>query len=229
VVGPGIFYYLQRAERLVSSMRVMPLTSYLGDLGCASFSPDGSQVAFDWRASNKKNYDVYVRLVRRGNALQLTREQADSLLPTWSPDGSRIAFNRAGSVFLVSTAGRAGEPFDNRSSGGQQHVESGRKVTRLTFPPARAFDSRAAFSQDGTKLAFIRSLGGNRGAGPIYVLPLEAGVPHGEAWRLTSPGSKGYNFKWDAKWPRDYLLQLRRAFRAVADPCRAGCRASCPP
>jgi Tol biopolymer transport system component len=86
VVGPGIFYYLQRAERLVSSMRVMPLTSYLGDLGCASFSPDGSQVAFDWRASNKKNYDVYVRLVRRGNALQLTREQADSLLPTWSPD-----------------------------------------------------------------------------------------------------------------------------------------------
>jgi Tol biopolymer transport system component len=220
-VAASAFYHLQRAKRPTSSTRVIPLTSYLGDLGCASFSPDGSQVTFDWRATNKRYYDIYVKLVKGGNALQLTREQPDSLLPTWSPDGSRIAFNRAGSVFLVSPlgqqesqlttgvlAGNSAWSPDGRSLAIRDRLSekeawaiysvsiATKEKRRLTFPPPRALDSWAAFSPDGTKLAFVRSLGANRGAGPIYVLPLKQGAPHGDPWRLTSAGSKVTALTW---------------------------------
>ena len=51
------------------------------------------------------NFDIYVKLVDRGDPLRLTSNAAPDTSPAWSPDGRQIAFIRQGSVFLISPLG----------------------------------------------------------------------------------------------------------------------------
>ena len=90
--------------------KTVPLTSYLGNECCASFSPDGNQVAFVWDGQGQDNQDIYVKLIGTEHAVRLTNDPAPDYSPAWSPDGRYIAFlrdlpgSKAG-VFLVPAIG----------------------------------------------------------------------------------------------------------------------------
>ena len=90
--------------------KTVPLTSYVGNECCASFSPDGNQVAFVWDGPGQDNHDIYVKLIGTEHAVRLTSDPAPDDSPAWSPDGRYIAFlrelpgSKAG-VFLVPAIG----------------------------------------------------------------------------------------------------------------------------
>jgi serine/threonine protein kinase len=73
--------------------RTVPLTSYVGTECCASFSPDGNQVAFEWDGPRQDNADIYVKLIGTENAVRLTTDPADDISPAWSPDGRYNSFS----------------------------------------------------------------------------------------------------------------------------------------
>jgi Tol biopolymer transport system component len=74
---------------------VVPLTSYPGYEGQASFSPDGNQVAFVWNGEKRENADIYIKLVGSEPPLRLTTHPAPDFSPAWSPNGRWIALLRA--------------------------------------------------------------------------------------------------------------------------------------
>ena len=122
-----------------------PLTTFPGSEVFPSFSPDGSQVAFQWNGVDKDNDDIYVMSIGAAEALRLTRSLEPDLCPSWSPDGGLIAFVRQVSdsqfdILLVSpTGGRERKltsvhrPFGNK-----------RGVTKIAWTP----DSRALIVGD---------------------------------------------------------------------------------
>jgi serine/threonine protein kinase len=192
----------------------LPLTSYQGYEGHASFSPDGNQVAFEWNGEKQDNLDIYIKVIGSGGPLRLTTHPAGDFSPAWSPDGRFIAFLREqptekAAVLLLPALGgserKLGETLgfglawspdgnslaisDNGSSDEPVglfllSVETGDK-RRLTSPPAKRIrDSAPAFSPDGHTLAFSRSTSYSNS--DLYLLALsDSGVPMGEPKQLT--------------------------------------------
>lgn len=108
----GLWYWQGGPPAILAEQpRVTPITSDAGTETFASFSPDGSQVAFLWDGPSQDNLDVYVRLVDGGQPLQLTATPSRETGPVWSPDGRSIAFvryeRRQGAVYLVPPIGGA--------------------------------------------------------------------------------------------------------------------------
>jgi Tol biopolymer transport system component/DNA-binding winged helix-turn-helix (wHTH) protein len=100
----------------------VPLTSYRGAEWHPSFSPDGNEVAFQWRRPGQDHADIYVKLVGAGEPLRLTNGPADSSSPAWSPDGRSIAFlrtlpNAKSGVFLISPLGGSERKLSEVDSG----------------------------------------------------------------------------------------------------------------
>jgi Tol biopolymer transport system component len=54
----------------------VPLTSYPGNESWPSFSPDGTQVAFDWDGEKQDNRDIYVKQVGVEPPYRLTNDPA---------------------------------------------------------------------------------------------------------------------------------------------------------
>lgn len=73
----------------------VPFTGNEGDEAEASFSPDGSQVAYAWQGGNQGQYDIYIKQIGGGPPLRLTRDPRPDRSPSWSPDGRTIAFLRS--------------------------------------------------------------------------------------------------------------------------------------
>ncbi len=93
-----------------ASFEPVPLTTLAGSENDPSFSPDGSQVAFDWNGEQKQQYDIYVKLIGGGPPLRLTTDPGAHFNPAWSPDGKWIAYfgrhsgGRDG-IFLIPSLG----------------------------------------------------------------------------------------------------------------------------
>ena len=86
-------------ELPAASFSAVPLTTYPGREQQATFSPDGSSVAFSWNGEREENWDIYVKLVGPAKLLQqLTTDPGLDTSPAWSPDGRSIAFVRIHSL-----------------------------------------------------------------------------------------------------------------------------------
>jgi Tol biopolymer transport system component len=89
----------------------VPLTTYLGNEEAPSFSPDGSQVAFQWDGEKQNKFDIYVKALGPDAVpLRLTTDPLPDKMPSWSPDGSTIAFLRImapgeGELILIPALG----------------------------------------------------------------------------------------------------------------------------
>jgi eukaryotic-like serine/threonine-protein kinase len=143
---------------------VKPITSYPGEAGDPSFSPDGSQVAFSWNGEKQDNFDIYVKLVDSGAPLRLTTNPARDDNPSWSPDGRQIAFLResgdAGAdLMLISPLG-----------GVERKLADLRRGVNATWwtSPAWTPDSKFVAVRDDTAIVLVS-------------------VEDGEKRKLTSP------------------------------------------
>ena len=107
VAAAAAWYFLRPASKPLPPMQSVPLTTYTGGQGHPSFSPDASQVAFEWSGEKGDNVDIYVKLVEGGAPLKLTATSEPAYYPAWSPDGRQIAFLRGGGVYSISPLGGA--------------------------------------------------------------------------------------------------------------------------
>lgn len=83
-----------RAAKLADGpWNVAPLTSAPGVERNPSFSPDGTQIAYEWDSGDGQPH-VYVKLAGPGDPIRLTPAATSDFGPAWSPDGKQIAFVR---------------------------------------------------------------------------------------------------------------------------------------
>jgi len=200
VMAAAAWFFLRSASKPLPPMHSVPLTTYTGRQGHPSFSPDGSQVAFEWTGEKGDHSDIYVRLVEGGTPLRLTTNPEPAGSPAWSPDGRQIAFLRAGGAYSVSPLGGPERKLtdalvtslawmpDSQSllvssarSAGELHsiselsLRTG-EMRPVTSPPPQANpgdgDYAPAVSPDGRTLAFLRRV---RADADVYVQPLAGG------------------------------------------------------
>jgi hypothetical protein len=99
VIAVAGWYWLnrQRGGGPEPALVAVPLTSYPGYEGFPSFSPDGTQVAFQWCPegwARGKNCEIYVKQIGFDPPSRLTDTPQREYSPAWSPDGLFIAFLR---------------------------------------------------------------------------------------------------------------------------------------
>jgi eukaryotic-like serine/threonine-protein kinase len=130
----------------------IPLTTYPGFEGNASFSPDGIQVAFSWCKNEgtptwhpeyPNTCNIYGKQIGVEPPSRLTETRGRDFSPAWSPDGKWIAFVR-----LVSSTKLALLLIPQR--GGQERVLLEQDLTE--FPPM-PFGSHLAWTPDSKWLA----------------------------------------------------------------------------
>jgi serine/threonine protein kinase len=95
LLAAGVWFVRSKTATPEPSLVAVPLTSYPGTEDTPSFSPDGTQVAFQWCPENSdKSCHIYIKQVGVEPPFQLTNNPAQDFSPAWSPDGQTIAFLR---------------------------------------------------------------------------------------------------------------------------------------
>ena len=89
VAWPALRIHNQGERAIV----VSPLTTGLGSERNASFSPDGTQIVYEWEQEDHRRR-IYVKEVGAGDPVPLTPGTSAEYGPEWSPDGRLIAFLR---------------------------------------------------------------------------------------------------------------------------------------
>ena len=126
VIGEG--YRMSHLWLLdVATQKARRLTSGAFTVGQFSWSPDGTQIAFDHRVNsanaNGGTADISVVKVSDGAVRHLVTQDGPDAAPVWSPDGSKIAFetSMAKPFFFytnhaIAVIPSAGGPIDNIST-----------------------------------------------------------------------------------------------------------------
>jgi Tol biopolymer transport system component len=99
IIAAGVAGYLlflrPRTGAPETPLTAVPLTSYPGSEVLPSFSPDGTQVAFQRCPGDPdRGCDIYIKQIGVEPPFQLTDDPAQEYNPVWSPDGRFIAFCR---------------------------------------------------------------------------------------------------------------------------------------
>jgi len=212
------WYWLgrQRSVAPEEPMVPKPLTSYPGTETYPSFSPDGTQVAFQWCPEGwtpGQNCDIYVKQIDVEPPSRLTDTPEWELCPAWSPDGRFIAFLRqlsATKVALIIIPQRGGPERVLGESNDPQLADLGGPY--LTWTP----DSK------GIALPWAEPA---RAGGGLYLISVETE----EKRKLTdngrdtapafSPGGGILAFARVVGWGADlYLLRLGEGYKPQGEP-----------
>ena len=138
----------QTAEMLEpGQFRQERLTTYEGYERGATFSPDGSQLAFSWEDQARTGTDIWVVVPGAAEPTRITDHPDPEFSPAWSPDGSRIAFMR------MPPRSQEVEIWSISALGGDE-----RKLTETYWPPSMRhvpqYGGMLSWSSDGARLAF---------------------------------------------------------------------------
>ncbi|MEM9950528.1 MAG: protein kinase [Chloroflexota bacterium] len=143
----------------------------------ASYSPDGTQIAFHSERNNG-NWDVFIMSADGRNVTRLTTDPSNDQWPAWSPDGEWIAF----------ASGRAG--------GNDIYIirPDGSDLQQLTDNRANEF--YPTWSPDSQRLAYQSNRNGNF---DIYTMNIDG-------TDVTQITGSSANDQWPSWMLNDYIL-----------------------
>lgn len=149
-------------------------------------SPDGRSIVFN---SNRDtlNRNIYVMDSDGSNVKHLTLNSFYEESPDWSPDGREIIFTR-----------QLRDPNDtSHAANGEIHIMNadGSNIRRLTFKDG--YDSGAAFSSDGKKIAFY---GSHNNLWDLYIMDSDGS----NLYNLTQDSTECYSPNWSPN--NDWLV-----------------------
>jgi Tol biopolymer transport system component len=178
-VGPG------PAGTSAPALSISPLTDSEGLSLSGSWSPDATQLAYDYTLNG--SMDIAVMSLGGGEPRLVAGGSNDETMPRWSPDGSRIAFlsddGTGMNVYWVPPTGGA------RQKIAQTHLQYLDRFTSIA-----ALGSQP-WSPDGRRLVFSRLEATNGVA--LWTADIESG----QEARLTSPPAGTSD--WRAAWSHD--------------------------
>lgn len=82
--------YRNQRHEFGASLKAAPLTAATGEEINPSFSPDGTQIVYEWDLDGRRH--IYLKVVGPGDPVPLTSGEGSEYGPVWSPDGTSIAF-----------------------------------------------------------------------------------------------------------------------------------------
>jgi len=179
VVGPA------RAATSAPALTISPLTDTEGLSLSGSWSPDATQLAYDYTLNG--SMDIAVMSLGGGEPRLVAGGPNDEAMPRWSPDGARIAF--------ISDDGTGMNVYWVPPTGGTR-----RRIAQTHFQYLDRFTSIGAlgsqpWSPDGRRLVFSRLEPSNSVA--LWTADLESG----QEARLTSPPPGASD--WRGAWSHD--------------------------
>ena len=136
-------------------VQLQRITDFAGTEEHPAISPDGKAVAFVAPAADGRR-QLWVRLLAGGEALQITRDDADHAHPRWTPDSSALVYfagatkdGAPGALWEISALG--GTPRRIASAQGEGDVSrDGRRIATFQTQGSRAV--LAILARDGKAL-----------------------------------------------------------------------------
>ena len=144
------------------------------DTGAASFSPDGTQIAYASTGDDGTNWDIRTRILGAPEVRRLTSHPANEQFPSWSPDGTQIAFLR------YEQGASYGEPWTVHPAAVHVISALGGVARRVSALPARA---QLSWSPDSAWLAVATAPSTGDAPGGIHLISMATG----EARAITRP------------------------------------------
>ena len=117
-----------------------------------SWSPDGTKIAIARRSGPNNTDEIFVMDSDGTNEVQLTNNSIDDDEPAWSPNGRRLVFTR------TSSAAHGPDLFA-MDAADRDHNGRGDHLVRLTTHRGSGGFQDPAWSPNGKRIAFSRSVG----------------------------------------------------------------------